>query len=60
MQSSQLDRDFHVFAAVGTESHLAPLLSVGCALAAARGGRVTVISVTDSGQRPSWLTVPEL
>ena len=50
---------YHVIAAVGEESKLSPLLKVACALARAREGHVTVLSVTASGHRPAWLSVPE-
>jgi uncharacterized hydrophobic protein (TIGR00271 family) len=59
MASSEADTDYHIVAAVGAESNLKPLLRVGCALASARGGRVTILSVTANGQPPAWLTVPE-
>ena len=59
MAAHQEGAGIHVMAAVGAESQLAPLLGVGCALAAAREGRVTIVSVTTSGQRPAWLDVPE-
>ncbi|MGD8599189.1 MAG: universal stress protein, partial [Anaerolineae bacterium] len=49
---------YHVIAAVGEESQLNPLLRVACALATARGGQVTVLSVVASGQRPAWLKAP--
>jgi uncharacterized hydrophobic protein (TIGR00271 family) len=50
---------YHVVAAVGAESQLKPLLAVGCAFAAARGGRLTVLSVTGSGRKPAWLDTPQ-
>ena len=56
----QVDSGYHILAAVGAEAQLSPLLMVGCALAKARGGRVTVLSVTATGHRPAWLNVPEL
>ena len=46
---------YHVMVAVGAESQLGPLLRLGCALAAPREGRVTLLSVTATGQRPAWL-----
>ncbi len=46
---------YHVMVAVGAESQLGPLLRLGCALAAPREGRVTLLSVTASGRRPAWL-----
>jgi uncharacterized hydrophobic protein (TIGR00271 family) len=51
---------YHIVAAVGAESQLHPLLAVAVALAEARHGRITLLSVTASGERPAWLTVPEL
>jgi uncharacterized hydrophobic protein (TIGR00271 family) len=59
MVSGHADVDYHVLVAVGRESQLDALLAVGCALAGARAGQVTLLSVTTSGQRPDWLTVPE-
>jgi uncharacterized hydrophobic protein (TIGR00271 family) len=46
---------YHVMVAVGAESQLRPLLRLGCALAGPREGRVTLLSVTATGQRPAWL-----
>jgi uncharacterized hydrophobic protein (TIGR00271 family) len=45
--------------AVGAESQLGPLLCVGCGFAYARDGRVTVLHVAASGQRPAWLELPQ-
>jgi uncharacterized hydrophobic protein (TIGR00271 family) len=59
MAPRHADVDYHVLAAAGTESQLRSLLLVGCALAEAHTGRVTILSVTVGGQRPGWLTVPE-
>jgi uncharacterized hydrophobic protein (TIGR00271 family) len=55
MPSNQASTGFHVVVAVGAESQFQPLLLVGCALAAARDGRVTVLSVNASGRAPDWL-----
>lgn len=55
MEKNEAGTDYHVLAAVGAENQLLPLLAVGCALAAARKGRVTVLSVTASGRPPKWL-----
>jgi len=52
--------DFHVVVAVGAENQLTPLLCLGGELAAARGGRVTLLSVTPRGERPPWLAAPEM
>jgi uncharacterized hydrophobic protein (TIGR00271 family) len=48
---------YHVLVAVGAENQLTPLLSVGCALACSRGGRVTLLHVAEHGQQPGWLEV---
>ena len=55
MARDQTDNGYHILAAVGAENQLHPLLEIGCALAGVRGGRVTILSVTTNGQRPSWL-----
>lgn len=60
MASPQTGSGYHIVAAVGAESQLKHLLAVGCALAEARSGRVTLLSVTATGQRPAWLTVPPM
>jgi uncharacterized hydrophobic protein (TIGR00271 family) len=60
MGHSQTDADYHIVAAVGSEAQVTPLLELGCTLAAAYSGRVTVLSVTASGRRPDWLTVPQM
>ena len=59
MNEQPYEDRYHVIAAVGEESKLSPLLKVACALARAREGHVTVLSVTASGHRPAWLSVPE-
>ena len=59
MAQHEASSDYHILAAVGAEEQLVPLLTVGCALASAHGGRVTLLSVTASGRRPIWLTIPD-
>jgi uncharacterized hydrophobic protein (TIGR00271 family) len=59
MDSNQEESGYRIVAAVGAEAHLGPLLTLGCALALARGGRLAVLSVTPDGQRPAWLDLPE-
>jgi uncharacterized hydrophobic protein (TIGR00271 family) len=59
MDSNQAESGYRIVAAVGAESQLGPLLTLGCALASARGGDLTVLSVTPDGQRPAWLDLPE-
>lgn len=51
---------YHILAAVGEPAHLNPLLTLSCALARARDGRVTLLSVTRDGERPDWLVVPDV
>ncbi len=60
MVPDEASADYHIVAAIGAEGQLEPLLTVGCALAEAHSGQVTILSVTADGQRPAWLTVPEL
>ena len=55
----QAEPRYHVLVAVGDREQLTPLLAVGCALARARGGAVTLLCVTPDGVRPDWLVVPE-
>ena len=50
---------YRVLAAVGTEHDLAPLLHTAGAIADARDGEVRVLTVTRSGNAPSWLTIPD-
>ncbi len=49
---------FHILVAVGAENQLKPLLALGCALARAHDGRVTVLTITAEGERPAWLKLP--
>jgi len=60
MTHHQTDSDYHIIAAVGAESQLTPLLMVGCALARAHAGQLTVLSVTPTGHQPAWLDVPPI
>jgi uncharacterized hydrophobic protein (TIGR00271 family) len=55
MTHNYTDASYHIVAAVSAEEQLSPLLTIACALAAARDGRVTVLSVTASGRPPAWL-----
>ncbi|MCD6291130.1 MAG: DUF389 domain-containing protein [Anaerolineae bacterium] len=52
------DRPYHVVVAVGSERQLRPLMSFGCAVALARRGRVTLVTVTPDGEHPAWLQIP--
>jgi uncharacterized hydrophobic protein (TIGR00271 family) len=60
MTDDQHPTDFHVVVAVGAENQLAPLLSLGCCLAAAHKGRVTLLTVTERGDRPQWLATSQV
>ena len=57
-QSVDNNRDYYVLVAVRDQSELGPLLALGCALARAHSGRVTLLSVTPKGERPDWLIAP--
>ena len=59
MPKDEKSTEFHILVAVGAESQLKPLLSLGCALASTRDGHVTLLTVTAQGERPAWLTVPQ-
>ena len=50
---------FHIIAAVTTESQLSHFLSLGCALASQRNGCLTLLHVSEDGQRPEWLAAPD-
>jgi uncharacterized hydrophobic protein (TIGR00271 family) len=52
-------RDFRVLVAVGEEAQLASLLAFACALAQTQQGAVTLLCVTQDGERPDWLRVPD-
>lgn len=60
MAPKETDAGYHILTAIGSQSQLEPLLSVSCALVSSCGGRVTLLSVTASGDRPDWLTVPDM
>jgi uncharacterized hydrophobic protein (TIGR00271 family) len=55
----QQETAYRIVVAVGAASHLEPLLALACTLAAGRGGQVSVLSVTPSGERPDWLAAPD-
>lgn len=50
---------FRVLVAVSTAEDLEALLRTAAALARAHAGQVRILSVTRSGNRPSWLGIPE-
>lgn len=58
MAAKEEQVEYRIVVAVGAESQLAPLLALGCALAASRKGQLTILNVTPTGQRPEWLDVP--
>jgi uncharacterized hydrophobic protein (TIGR00271 family) len=59
MTQKQTDPGYHIIAAIGTEIQMQSLLPLGCALASAYHGRITILTVTATGDRPEWLTVRE-
>ncbi len=59
MASHQDKLLYRIVTAVGTESHLLPLLEFSSSLAAAYGRRVRMLHVNPTGQKPSWLTIPD-
>lgn len=59
MSQPQAEPRYHVLVTVSDREQLRPLLAVGCALAKAHGGAVTLLCVTPDGARPDWLVVPE-
>ena len=59
MSQGQTGLGYHVLVTVGDRQQLRPLLAVGCALARAHGGAVTLLCITPDGAQPDWLVVPE-
>ncbi len=59
MPKDEKSTEFHILVAVGAESQLKPLLSLGYALASTHDGHVTLLTVTAQGERPAWLAIPE-
>ncbi|MFQ5578074.1 MAG: DUF389 domain-containing protein, partial [Anaerolineae bacterium] len=49
---------FHILVAIGGKDHFWPLLSLGYALAKSKQGRLTVLSISRTGQPADWLRVP--
>ncbi len=49
---------YRVIVAVGSEEQRDPFLRLACTLARHRDGSVTVVTVTEDGQRPDWLQIP--
>ena len=58
MSQSQAVLGYHVLVAVGDRDQFWPLLAVGCALAGAHGGTVTLLCVTPDGVQPAWVVAP--
>jgi uncharacterized hydrophobic protein (TIGR00271 family) len=50
---------YHVLVTVGDREQLRLLLAVGCALARAHNGEVTLLCITPDGAQPDWLVVPK-
>jgi len=59
MSQPQAGPTYHVLVTVGDREQLRPLLAVGCALARAHNGAVTLLCITPDGAKPDWLVVPE-
>ncbi len=53
------NRPYCVAVAVGAEDETDALITLGCDIAAAHGGRLSVLSVSGTGQKPDWLAIPE-
>lgn len=47
-----------ILATIGSQDHFWPLLSLGYALAKSQQGQLTILTTTQSGQLPDWLTIP--
>lgn len=54
------EKPYRVVAAVGDAESVMPLITLSCAFAGERHGRVTVLTVTPDGAQPAWLVVPEM
>jgi uncharacterized hydrophobic protein (TIGR00271 family) len=59
MAKDSEERPYLVGVAVGRADEMAALVKVGCDLAAAHGGHLSILTVTLSGSRPEWLDLPE-
>lgn len=59
MAGDRAESGFRVVAAVGSEDQLTWLLAIACALASAHEGRVTLLHISTTGQRPAWLVEPD-
>ena len=53
------DQPYIVLVAVRDATDMSPLLRAGCALAQAHEGRVRLLTVSSSGERPTWLEIPD-
>jgi uncharacterized hydrophobic protein (TIGR00271 family) len=53
------DSPYRVAVAVGKADEMPALVKIGCDLAAAHNGHLTVLTVTLSGSRPDWLDLPQ-
>lgn len=58
MDKTQPEPIYQVLAAIGEPESLRPLLSLGYALAKVKQGRLTVLCISQTGQRPDWLHLP--
>lgn len=58
MQPALPASNFHIVIATGERNDFRPLLYTGYALAKARQGRVTIVTVQPQDQLPEWLAIP--
>lgn len=59
MKQDPEDTPYRVAVAIGAKDELDALIRIGCDLAAAHEGRLSILSVTASGQKPDWLDIPD-
>lgn len=57
MDNATPNSDYHVLVAIRGPDDFRPLLNVGYALAKAHEGRMTIITVHQTGQAQNWLTI---
>lgn len=60
MKQDPEDSPYLVAVAVGAADEMEALVKIGCDLAAAHQGRLSILSVTASGQKPDWLDIPSV
>ena len=58
-RKKRANHSYLVLVAVRDAEDMAPLLRTACALARTREGRVRLLTVSGSGERPTWLEIPD-